>query len=122
MAYYRFFKNSMNCSSRIQTKYYRGELDGELARNAEIEADIKKWALYQNHGSKEDAAKIEQLESELSEHNGNTQGVIDFINRQISNGQQQFDARQAAEEDKMRKDAFDEAIRFVWDYSIHFYF
>ena len=48
--------------------------------------------------------------------------MIDFINRQISNGQQQFDARQAAEEDKMRKDAFDEAIRFVWDYSIHFYF
>lgn len=91
----------------------RGELDSELARNAEIEADIKKWAHYQNLASKEDATKIEQLEFELAEHNGNTKAVIDFINRQISNGQKQFDARQAAEADKLRESVFDEAIRCI---------
>ena len=70
-------------------------------------------AHYQNHASKEDATKIEQLKFELAEHNSNTKAVIDFINRQISNGQKQFDARQAAEADKMRESVFDEAIRFA---------
>ena len=64
-----------------------------------------------NNQAHDDARRIAQLESDLAEHNAQTESVVDFIKRQISNGQAQFDAREQAKQEQMRHEAFDEAFR-----------
>jgi len=101
------------CETRRATELdeVRAELNGVLERNGKMEDDIRHWSHYNNQQAQHDARRIAQLESLLAEHNAQTYSVVDFIKRQIANGQAQYDARERAKREEMRHEAFDEAFR-----------